>query len=164
MMAETVKHLMDCGFNVLYGFTESDEISILFNKLASGHLYTLSCKNNWIVPEALPWCLIKYLPPGKRGIAGVIFATEKARRVAEAIMLSQIRAGMIIVAPDGLLYDQTAKTGWEYSSSLMEAMYFRSKEYLMTYPLRNEKIERPIDLPSCGERQPIHESLRFRLA
>lgn len=29
-MVETVKHLMDCGFNVVYGYTESDEISLLF--------------------------------------------------------------------------------------------------------------------------------------
>lgn len=31
MMTETVKHLMDCGFRVVYGFTESDEISLLFH-------------------------------------------------------------------------------------------------------------------------------------
>lgn len=30
IMVETVKHLMQCGFNVVYGFTESDEISLLF--------------------------------------------------------------------------------------------------------------------------------------
>lgn len=31
MMVETVKALMDCGFRVIYGFTESDEISLLFH-------------------------------------------------------------------------------------------------------------------------------------
>ncbi len=31
LMVETVKHLMTCGFSVIYGFTESDEISLLFN-------------------------------------------------------------------------------------------------------------------------------------
>lgn len=31
LMIETVKHLMNCGFNVIYGFTESDEISLLFD-------------------------------------------------------------------------------------------------------------------------------------
>ena len=31
LMVETVKHLMHCGFRVLYGFTESDEISLLFD-------------------------------------------------------------------------------------------------------------------------------------
>ena len=33
MMVETVKALMDCGFRVIYGFTESDEISLLFHPL-----------------------------------------------------------------------------------------------------------------------------------
>lgn len=32
LMIETVKHLMDCGFKVIYGYTESDEISLLFHK------------------------------------------------------------------------------------------------------------------------------------
>jgi tRNA(His) guanylyltransferase len=32
VMVETVKHLMDCGFKISYGFTESDEISLLFDK------------------------------------------------------------------------------------------------------------------------------------
>lgn len=31
MMIETVKHLMQCGFKVLYGFTQSDEISLLLD-------------------------------------------------------------------------------------------------------------------------------------
>ena len=31
MMIETVKHLMQCGFNVLYGYTQSDEISLLLD-------------------------------------------------------------------------------------------------------------------------------------
>jgi tRNA(His) 5'-end guanylyltransferase len=31
MMIETTKHLMDCGFKVIYGYTESDEISLLFD-------------------------------------------------------------------------------------------------------------------------------------
>ena len=30
IMVNTVKELMTCGFNVVYGFTESDEISLLF--------------------------------------------------------------------------------------------------------------------------------------
>jgi tRNA(His) 5'-end guanylyltransferase len=32
MMLETTKHLMNCGFRTIYGFTESDEISLLFHK------------------------------------------------------------------------------------------------------------------------------------
>jgi len=31
MMIETVKALMQCGFRVIYGYTESDEISLLFH-------------------------------------------------------------------------------------------------------------------------------------
>lgn len=31
LMIETVKHVMTCGFNVVYGYTESDEISLLFD-------------------------------------------------------------------------------------------------------------------------------------
>ena len=31
MMVNTVKRLMDCGFQIVYGFTESDEISLLFH-------------------------------------------------------------------------------------------------------------------------------------
>ena len=32
MMVNTVKQLMDCGFRVVFGFTESDEISLLFHR------------------------------------------------------------------------------------------------------------------------------------
>ena len=31
MMLETVQHLMNCGFYVIFGYTESDEISLLFH-------------------------------------------------------------------------------------------------------------------------------------
>jgi tRNA(His) guanylyltransferase len=31
-MVETVAHLMDCGFRVVYGYTQSDEISLLFHR------------------------------------------------------------------------------------------------------------------------------------
>ena len=31
-MVETTKHLMNCGFRVIYGYTESDEISLLFHR------------------------------------------------------------------------------------------------------------------------------------
>ncbi len=31
MMVATVKHLMQCGFKILYGYTQSDEISLLFD-------------------------------------------------------------------------------------------------------------------------------------
>lgn len=31
-MVETTAHLMECGFRVIYGYTQSDEISLLFNR------------------------------------------------------------------------------------------------------------------------------------
>ncbi len=31
LMIETTRHLMNCGFKVIYGYTESDEISLLFD-------------------------------------------------------------------------------------------------------------------------------------
>jgi tRNA(His) 5'-end guanylyltransferase len=31
MMVQTVEHLMSCGFNVIYGYTQSDEISLLLD-------------------------------------------------------------------------------------------------------------------------------------
>ena len=33
MMVQTVEHLMSCGFNIVYGYTQSDEISLLFHLL-----------------------------------------------------------------------------------------------------------------------------------
>ncbi|MEL6458623.1 MAG: tRNA(His) guanylyltransferase Thg1 family protein [Cyanobacteria bacterium J06621_15] len=30
-MLDTVEHLMNCGFDIIYGYTQSDEISLLFN-------------------------------------------------------------------------------------------------------------------------------------
>lgn len=32
MMVTTTTHLMDCGFHVVYGYTQSDEISLLFHR------------------------------------------------------------------------------------------------------------------------------------
>ena len=31
-MAHTIRHLMQCGFNVAYGYRESDEISLLLRR------------------------------------------------------------------------------------------------------------------------------------
>ncbi|MEM7029204.1 MAG: tRNA(His) guanylyltransferase Thg1 family protein [Chloroflexota bacterium] len=31
LMTETVAHLLDCGFRIIYGYTQSDEISLLFH-------------------------------------------------------------------------------------------------------------------------------------
>lgn len=32
MMVATVEHLMDCGFRIIYGYTQSDEISLMFHR------------------------------------------------------------------------------------------------------------------------------------
>src|SRR5947199_2355890 len=32
MVLGTAEHLMDCGFHVIYGYTQSDEISLLFHR------------------------------------------------------------------------------------------------------------------------------------
>jgi tRNA(His) guanylyltransferase len=32
LMVETVEHLMQCGFRIVYGYTQSDEISLLFHR------------------------------------------------------------------------------------------------------------------------------------
>jgi hypothetical protein len=95
--------------------------------------------------EALACRLMEYLPPGKRKIVGVVFSTEKARPVAESILLQQIGADIMIAAPGEILQDETAKTGWDYSSSLMEAMRFRNKDFLRPSSLRDGKIEWPIE-------------------
>ena len=48
-----------------------------------------------------------YLPPGKRKTVGVVFASENARPVAEAILLQQIGADVVIAAPEELLKGDT---------------------------------------------------------
>jgi tRNA(His) guanylyltransferase len=35
-MIEVVRHLMDCGFKIIYGYTQSDEISLLFDMNENG--------------------------------------------------------------------------------------------------------------------------------
>src|SRR5260221_4016554 len=32
MMLDTTEHLMECGFRIVYGYTQSDEISLLFHR------------------------------------------------------------------------------------------------------------------------------------
>ena len=46
MMIDTVRALMDCGFRVVYGFTESDEISLLFHKDENTFYIGGSCECN----------------------------------------------------------------------------------------------------------------------
>ncbi len=52
MMAETTKHLMDCGFNVIFGYTQSDEISLLFHSEFSAFERKLRKYNSILAGEA----------------------------------------------------------------------------------------------------------------
>ena len=52
MMVETVKHLMNCGFSVIYGYTESDEISLLFSHSENAFSRKLRKYNSVLAGEA----------------------------------------------------------------------------------------------------------------
>jgi tRNA(His) guanylyltransferase len=51
-MIETVKHLMNCGFKIIYGYTESDEISLLFHPEESSFSRKLRKLNSVLSGEA----------------------------------------------------------------------------------------------------------------
>lgn len=52
LMVETTKHLMTCGFNVLFGYTQSDEISLLFHPEVSAFDRKLRKYNSILASEA----------------------------------------------------------------------------------------------------------------
>lgn len=52
MMIETTKHLMDCGFRVIYGYTQSDEISLLMHPDANEFNRKLRKYNSILAGEA----------------------------------------------------------------------------------------------------------------
>lgn len=51
-MVETVKHLMECGFRIVYGYTESDEISLLFHPKEDSFARKLRKYNSILSGEA----------------------------------------------------------------------------------------------------------------
>lgn len=51
-MAETVKHLMDSGFRIIYGYTQSDEISLLFHPEEDAFSRKLRKYNSVLAGEA----------------------------------------------------------------------------------------------------------------
>ncbi len=51
-MVATVEHLMTCGFRVLYGYTQSDEISLLFHRDEDGFNRKLRKLNSVLAGEA----------------------------------------------------------------------------------------------------------------
>lgn len=52
MMIETTRHLMNCGFDCLYGYTQSDEISLLFNPSITAFDRKLRKYNSILAGEA----------------------------------------------------------------------------------------------------------------
>lgn len=52
MMVETVKHLMQCGFRVIYAYTQSDEISLLFHREEDSFQRKLRKYNSILAGEA----------------------------------------------------------------------------------------------------------------
>jgi len=51
-MVATVEHLMQCGFRVVYGFTQSDEISLLFHRDETAFERKLRKYNSILAGEA----------------------------------------------------------------------------------------------------------------
>jgi tRNA(His) guanylyltransferase len=51
-MIETLKHLMTCGFRVVYGYTQSDEISLLFHSLEDSFARKVRKFNSVLAGEA----------------------------------------------------------------------------------------------------------------
>lgn len=51
-MIETTKHLMNCGFKILYGYTQSDEISLLFALNDNGFSRKIRKLNSVLAGEA----------------------------------------------------------------------------------------------------------------
>jgi tRNA(His) 5'-end guanylyltransferase len=52
LMVETVKHLMDCGFRIVFGYTQSDEISLLFHPAEETFSRKLRKYNSILAGEA----------------------------------------------------------------------------------------------------------------
>lgn len=51
-MVETTEHLMNCGFRIIYGFTQSDEISLLFHLNDNAFSRKLRKLNSFLAGEA----------------------------------------------------------------------------------------------------------------
>ena len=51
-MVETTRHLLDCGFRVIYGYTQSDEISLLFHPAEQSFSRKLRKYNSVLAGEA----------------------------------------------------------------------------------------------------------------
>ena len=106
------------------------------------YLHPFEMHNAYCDPEVLPCRSMTYLPPGKRKITGVVFATEDARQVAESILLQQIGADVIIAAPEKLLYDTSIPEYLKGNTLCKQATRFC--QYLGSFFLQNGQIKEPI--------------------
>lgn len=78
--------------------------------------YTQPFKMNgsFIGLEAAPGCRFDYLPPGVNKTVAVVFLTEAAREVAFTLLMQQIGAHAVIVAPEALATDAWVEQATRY--------------------------------------------------
>lgn len=93
-MLETAEHLMDCGFRVIYAYTHSDEISLLFhpdesayNRLMRKYISILageaSAKLSLLLGDLATFdCRISQLPAVEQVLDYFLWRSEDARRNA----------------------------------------------------------------------------------
>ncbi len=91
-MVETVRHLMNCGFNIVYGYTQSDEISLLFHRDDNTFGRNTRKINSILAGEASAWmslalnnlavfdCRVVPLPNLDRVIDYFLWRQEDAHR------------------------------------------------------------------------------------
>lgn len=93
-MIQTVMHLMDCGFRVVFGYTQSDEISLLFHRDEDGFARKIRKYNSILAGEASAKlstllrdvaafdCRISQLPTSARVVDYFRWRNEDAHRNA----------------------------------------------------------------------------------
>ena len=108
----------------------------------ANYVHPFEMCNAYYGAEVLACRLMTYLPPGKRKIVGVVFATETARSVAESIILQQIGADVIVAAPGELLYD-TSLSEWLRRDNLLKPS-MRFCRHLGSIFLQGGIIKEPI--------------------
>lgn len=92
MMVETTEHLMNCGFQILYGYTQSDEISLLFDRADGAFDRKIRKLNSILAAEASSKfslllgglatfdCRISELPDDRRVVDYFRWRGEDAKR------------------------------------------------------------------------------------
>ena len=86
------------------------------------------------------FCRFDYLPPDKKKTVGVVFLTEQAREVAQALLPQQIGAHAFIVAPKELATEQWVKEATPYC-----------RGWTVRY-VYDGKLDKPIDILASVDR------------